>query len=167
MDIWTKSQGLNVDGQEEGVKDISLPRNQCLKKHGGMKTAYFVLDRQGVQCDWMGVGWGKKEVGDGEGEQRRGLLKEGYKSSKEGEITRVRTVRKVVSAWSVLEVRWGSIFCLKGQLDLRQAERCGKAFSTRKMKWIMAQRPEYTGILPFLVKAVSLFNLCTSHHFFF
>lgn len=53
----------------------------------------------------MGVGWGKKEVGDGEGEQRRGLLKEGYKSSKEGEITRVRTVRKVVSAWSVLEVR--------------------------------------------------------------
>lgn len=50
------------------------------------------------------------------------------------------------------------IYILFGR-TVRQAERYGKAFSTREMKSIMAWRPEYTGILPFLVKAVSLFNL--------
>lgn len=31
--------------QEEAVKDISLLRNQCLKKRGGMKKTHFALDR--------------------------------------------------------------------------------------------------------------------------
>ena len=32
-------------GEQERVKDISLPKNQCLGKQGGIKRTYFALDR--------------------------------------------------------------------------------------------------------------------------
>ena len=38
------SERLSMIGQEAGVKDISLPRTQCLKKHGGMKKIHLTLD---------------------------------------------------------------------------------------------------------------------------
>lgn len=49
-----------------------------------------------------------------------------------------------------------SMFCVKGQLGVRPAARCGEAFSTREMKRVMARRPGSTGIRSFLVKAVPL-----------
>ena len=53
-----------MTGQQESVKDISL--NQCLGKHGGIKRAYFALDR--ARCSMQlngGVGWGLKDVREG------------------------------------------------------------------------------------------------------
>lgn len=161
---WGRSEPLNWSERlsmvgQEGVKDISLPRTQCLKKHGGMKKTHLTLDRTRASVWLNGSGQGRKrlERDTEEGEQGGGLLKAMFQSSQEGEIPQCLNGQenhlKIAAFW----VAWGSIFCLKRQILDRQ--KYGKAFSTREMKWIMAQRPEYTGILPFLVKALSLFNL--------
>lgn len=72
-------------GQQERVKDISLPKNHCLGKQGGIKRTYFALDRARGSVQ-LNEGWdGDREVR--EGEQRGSSRKGCHENSGEGETT--------------------------------------------------------------------------------
>lgn len=116
-------------------------------------------------------GWRKKELEMVRAHRGRSMevcWNKCYKSSKEGETMEDQNNQenrlRIIAFWRLDEDLY---FVCKRQLDLRQAERYGKAFWTREMEWITAQRPGYTGILPFLVKTCpSLTSVHVSALFF-
>lgn len=91
---------------------------------------------QGLQCNWMGSGQGRKRL-EREGTQRRenreaGCWKQCSRSSQEGEIPMSEWSGESSQNCNILEVAWGSIFCLKRQILDRQRD-MGK--HSRQGKW--------------------------------